>query len=120
MSAILPALLLSPGVASLALAWLAWSSGQLAAIRLWRRSLLALGLLLASISIVAIVVVVIVGETDPPWGVRTMVSRWAGVNIWLAVVGVVLCLFGYSRARVLAVCGSGLALFYWYALVNSL
>jgi hypothetical protein len=119
MGTILLALLLSPGFACLGLGWLAWSSGQPGEIHRWRRPLLPIGLLLTSVSIVAIVVVVIIGSTEPPWGVRTMTSRWAAVNIWMALIGVVCSLFGTGRARLLAGSGGCLGLFYWFALVNT-
>jgi hypothetical protein len=49
-----------------------------------------------------------------------MTTRWAPVGVQCAFVGLLLCLFGGGRARLLTVLVTCVVLFYWFVLIQSM
>lgn len=106
--------------AALAFAWRAALTRGPTAITKWRRALLVSGMVFASASVAVVAFVIVAGSLDKPWGVRVMTTRWAPVGVQCAFVGLLLCLFGGGRARLLTVLVTCVVLFYWFVLIQSM
>lgn len=105
---------------ALAFAWRAAFTEEPTTIAKWRRRLLTGGLVLASASVAFVTFVIVAGNLEMPWGVRVLTVRWAPIGVPCAFVGLMLCLFGAGRARLWAVVGTCVALFYWFILIQSM